>query len=142
MSAKYAAMIALILAVGVAVHAQDLESDLSLIAQKTFVKSTTVKVTKVKRSPLALPGHLALTFYQKIISPQISASCLYEVSCSRQSRALIQRFGIVKGVFLSADRLSRCNGHVGKNAFPSRIAKSGKLKDDVVLYSNAHHHGR
>lgn len=88
-----------------------------------------------KANVLTLPLHLLLDFYQKVVSPQISAQCLYEVSCSRHSRLLIQRFGPLKGVFLSADRLSRCNMQVAEQVSPARISQKGKIKDEIVWYA-------
>ena len=47
--------------------------------------------------------------YQKFISPQLASDCRYKPSCSEYSKQLIKDFGIVKGIFCSADRLMRCN---------------------------------
>ncbi len=59
------------------------------------------------------PVHLTLAgmmyFYQKHISKQLPSSCLYNPSCSVYSKQLISRYGIVKGVICSSDRLMRCN---------------------------------
>ena len=60
-------------------------------------------------NPVSLMFKGSLLFYQRLISPQISADCLYKISCSNFSKQSIQRFGLVKGVLLSADRLLRCN---------------------------------
>ena len=51
--------------------------------------------------------------YQGFVSPQLSRQCMYNPSCSAYSKALIQDYGIVKGVFCTADRLSRCNRIAG-----------------------------
>ena len=63
----------------------------------------------VKYNPVSLSMSSLMFFYQKVVSPQISAECMYSPSCSNFSKALIAEFGIFKGVFLSADRLMRCN---------------------------------
>lgn len=59
------------------------------------------------------PVHLTLAgmmyFYQKEISRQLPSSCLYSPSCSSYSKSLISRYGIVKGIICSSDRLMRCN---------------------------------
>ena len=90
-------------------------SDLDLLAESG--SAPTVKFGQPKKSkpkaflrfnPVYWMLNGALTGYQKVISPQISAECLYELSCSRFSRAAIQEFGIFKGIALSADRNSRC----------------------------------
>lgn len=56
---------------------------------------------------LALKG--LLLGYQKIVSEQLARSCPYEITCSNFSKQSIQEFGVFKGVFISADRILRCN---------------------------------
>ena len=51
----------------------------------------------------------AMLLYQNVLSPQLSKACPYEITCSNFSKQAIQKFGIFKGVFLSADRITRCN---------------------------------
>ena len=77
----------------------------------------------------------ALTGYQKVISPQISADCLYELSCSRFSRVAIQEFGIFKGIALTADRISRCNRVAATSIELLRInMQTGKVVDTPAMY--------
>lgn len=52
---------------------------------------------------------LPVKLYQKTISPQFSSNCQFNPSCSVYSSKLIQEFGLLKGIFLAADRLTRCN---------------------------------
>ncbi len=47
--------------------------------------------------------------YQNVLSAQLGRQCLYSLSCSNFSKQAIKEFGMVKGVFLTADRLLRCN---------------------------------
>lgn len=54
-------------------------------------------------------GNALLNFYQKRVSVLISADCVYQLSCSRFSREAINKKGLIAGVLLSADRLSRCS---------------------------------
>ena len=63
----------------------------------------------VKYNPVTLVLKGAMAAYQHAISPQLSRHCPYEITCSNFSKQAIQEFGIVKGVFLSADRILRCN---------------------------------
>lgn len=46
--------------------------------------------------------------YQKYISGQLGSACMYHPSCSEFSKQCIEKHGWVKGLALSADRLSRC----------------------------------
>lgn len=47
--------------------------------------------------------------YQAILSPLLMRNCAYSPSCSAYSKNLIREYGLLKGIFLTADRLSRCN---------------------------------
>lgn len=51
----------------------------------------------------------AMLLYQNVLSPQLSKSCPYEITCSNFSKQSIEKFGVFKGLFLSADRITRCN---------------------------------
>jgi putative membrane protein insertion efficiency factor len=48
-------------------------------------------------------------FYQRFISPAIPQRCKYHPSCSQYSVTAIRRYGILRGLILSAWRLLRCN---------------------------------
>ena len=48
-------------------------------------------------------------FYQRFISPAIPQRCKYHPSCSQYSVTAIRRYGILRGLVLSAWRLARCN---------------------------------
>lgn len=63
----------------------------------------------VKYNPVSLVFGGLLFVYQKTISVQIGAACPYEISCSSFSRECIRKYGLIKGIPLTADRLTRCN---------------------------------
>jgi putative component of membrane protein insertase Oxa1/YidC/SpoIIIJ protein YidD len=119
-------------------NAQSFKEDLNFLIQVNT--DTSVKVQTRQLSPFQKYNPLfwffdgSLTIYQKVLSPQISASCLYQQSCSRFSRAAISEFGIVKGIALTADRLSRCNRVAGSSINPFRITESGKVYDLPAMY--------
>jgi len=73
-------------------------------------------------------GNLLLTFYQKYISRQISADCIFKPSCSRYSRECINKYGLLKGMLMTGDRLTRCNG------FSARDIPFFKFKEDGYVY--------
>lgn len=100
--------------------AQDLLSDLDLIEETRIEKKhyhrrnvrfgiTESKNVIIKYNPVSLALGGLMYFYQKGISPQFSAGCIYNPSCSEYSRNLIKDLGVFKGVPCSADRLMRCN---------------------------------
>ena len=59
----------------------------------------------------ALRGFLVapIRLYQRTISPALPARCKYHPSCSQYSVTAIRRYGILRGLVLSAWRLLRCN---------------------------------
>ena len=78
--------------------------------------------------------------YQRYVSQQISANCLYHQSCSRFSVACIKHYGIVKGIALSADRLMRCNQLAAGGVHPSTFhQESGRVIDPVENYQLKDH---
>ena len=48
-------------------------------------------------------------FYQRFVSPAIPQRCKYHPSCSQYSVTAVRRYGILRGLILSAWRLLRCN---------------------------------
>ncbi len=70
----------------------------------------------------------SMFLYQKYISPILSRECPYSPSCSMYSKELIKRFGIVKGVICTADRLTRC----------TQISISDKHSMNLLLKQNGH----
>lgn len=89
----------------------------------------------IKYNPVSLIFGGAMYAYQKVISPQISASCLYHPSCSRFSVELIRRYGLIKGIICSADRLTRCNKIAAQDISPIRIdEKTNKVTETTDVY--------
>ena len=50
----------------------------------------------------------AIRFYQKGISPYTPPSCRFQPTCSAYALEAIQRYGAVRGGWLAARRLLRC----------------------------------
>ncbi len=86
-------------------------------------------------NPVSLFFNGSMYIYQKAISEQISAQCGFTPSCSEFSKNLIQHYGLIKGVFLSADRLMRCNGRASDEYPASRMDRmTDKLIDPIEFY--------
>jgi putative component of membrane protein insertase Oxa1/YidC/SpoIIIJ protein YidD len=121
-------------------YAQSPSSDLSLISshvQEFDQKNTGSHSVHLQRShnPVKAVLYLPLYLYQKIFSEQISAQCEFERSCSNFSLAAIQEFGLVKGVCLTADRLTRCNGQSQADSQSYLINHvNGKTIDEPSMY--------
>lgn len=50
-----------------------------------------------------------IRFYQKHISPHFPPCCRYRPSCSHYALEAISRYGAIRGTWLSALRILRCN---------------------------------
>jgi putative component of membrane protein insertase Oxa1/YidC/SpoIIIJ protein YidD len=89
----------------------------------------------VKYNPVFLTLGGMLFFYQKAISPQLQSHCPYEISCSAFSKTSIQEFGIIKGVPLTADRLTRCTQFTLIDILPSQVNEhNGSIIDNIDKY--------
>lgn len=108
------------------VNGQDRTADLDmlLISSKDQV---------VKRDSGFFRGLLSI--YDRHISEQILNDCIYEHSCSTFSQGAFSYFGIIKGYFLTADRLSRCNRASLVQVAPVRINEEGKIRDHWTDYT-------
>ncbi len=60
-------------------------------------------------SEAAFLGLGLIHFYRKVISPQDGQTCLFDPSCSKYSLMSIKKYGIIKGLLMTGDRLLRCN---------------------------------
>ncbi len=89
----------------------------------------------LKYNPLSLFFGSLMFTYQSVVSPQFSASCLFHTSCSHFSIQLIREFGLIKGIALSADRVSRCSRIAATDIHPLRVDdKSGKVLEDTDMF--------
>ncbi len=89
----------------------------------------------IRYNPVSLVFGSMMWTYQKIISPQFAATCLYSPTCSSYSKNLISDFGILKGLVLTADRLSRCNrlALMDYNSWEAD-SRRGKIMESTAYY--------
>ncbi|MCD4693680.1 MAG: membrane protein insertion efficiency factor YidD [Calditrichales bacterium] len=52
---------------------------------------------------------LLLKVYQKVLSPMFPPSCRFFPTCSEYSYQSIDKYGLIKGGWLSIRRLSKCH---------------------------------
>lgn len=101
------------------VVAQNTDEDWDLVSNANFENTAFTKKRQVtylfagrnafvKYNPVSLTLGGLMFFYQKTISTQIGAACPYEVNCSNFSKICIQKYGLLKGIPLTSDRLTRC----------------------------------
>lgn len=48
-------------------------------------------------------------FYQLVISPWTASSCRYHPTCSQYSLDAFQKYGTLKGIWLTVKRIIRCH---------------------------------
>jgi putative membrane protein insertion efficiency factor len=68
---------------------------------------------------------LPIKIYQWVISPLLGQNCRHEPTCSHYTIEAITEWGVLKGVFLGAKRLSKCHpwGTYGHDPVPKKINK-------------------
>lgn len=88
----------------------------------------------IKYNPVSLTFSGMLFVYQKVISSQLATNCPFEDSCSEFSKKSIKKFGLLKGIALSSDRLTKCNQFMLKDLTPISLTKENKIKDPLENY--------
>ena len=51
----------------------------------------------------------AIRLYKRFISPALPSACIYTPTCSEYTYQAIERYGVVRGTWLGAKRISRCH---------------------------------
>ncbi len=52
---------------------------------------------------------LVLRFYKRMISPLLPPMCRFEPTCSVYAMHAVEKYGVVRGLWLGARRLARCH---------------------------------
>lgn len=50
-----------------------------------------------------------IQIYRKLLSPLLPASCRFVPTCSQYTYEAIERYGVLKGSWMGAKRISRCH---------------------------------
>jgi putative membrane protein insertion efficiency factor len=66
---------------------------------------------------------LPIKVYQWFISPLLGQNCRHEPTCSQYAIEAIKEWGVFKGIFLGAKRLSKCHpwGTHGYDPVPKKL---------------------
>ena len=75
---------------------------------------------------MARAALLLIRFYQKVISPYWPSGCRYMPTCSHYGYEAIKHHGFLRGGWLTACRLARCNpwGGMGYDPVPGTTDSS------------------
>jgi putative membrane protein insertion efficiency factor len=52
---------------------------------------------------------LAIRIYQLALSPLLGRQCRFYPSCSSYTKEAIEKYGVLKGIFLGGKRLLKCH---------------------------------
>ncbi len=103
-------------------------------AKRAYVYKNQPKTFK-NSNPVSLIYGGSLYMYQNYFSQHLSASCLYDPSCSGFSKHAVKEFGLIKGTLLSFDRLNRCNRIAATDLNPKEIdIKTLRFNDQIKIY--------
>ena len=85
-------------------------------------------------SPGGQSAILLIRTYQKFLSPLLGQRCRFYPSCSQYTLEAIEEWGLIKGMWLGARRLSRCHplNEGGFDPVPKRNAPSTNQSDDTA----------
>ena len=67
-----------------------------------------------------------IRFYQLTISPYIGPCCRFSPSCSEYAIDAFNRYGVIKGGYLTARRLMRCHPWGGSGMDPVPEVEKGR----------------
>ena len=80
------------------------------------VQTTVARVTPL--TPIKLALLVLIRAYQWTVGPALPRSCRFEPSCSRYAYTAIDRYGPVRGTWLTLKRLARCQPWGGSGYDP------------------------
>ncbi len=79
-----------------------------------------IETTPIPEKPLSLSLAIKLIrWYQNKISPKLGSRCVFEPSCSHFCEVSIREYGLIKGIYLTINRLFRCRPGRGGIDLPS-----------------------
>ena len=88
------------------------------------------KGTLAKLNPINYLSAGLLFFYQRIVSEQIQANCMYETSCSNYTKSCIERHGF-RGFLLGIDQMSNCFENVIYDYPKYKISENFKVNNQI-----------
>ncbi len=81
---------------------------------------------------------LALSLYKIYLSPLLAGSCRYDPTCSRYAYEAIERFGLLRGMWLGTKRLLRCHPLSRRFGYDPVPEKWEEMQSTSVLPADTH----
>ena len=100
---------------------------------EVFLSELTLR-PPVPRSFAVRAALFALSCYKSYLSVLFAGTCRFEPTCSRYAYEAIERFGVLRGVWLGTKRLLRCHPLSGKFGYDPVPEKW-----EEMLLSNSEH---
>ncbi len=73
---------------------------------------------KIMLRILSLPFIAIIKLYQLVISPWLGPSCRYLPTCSQYAIGALRKYGVLKGLWLTLKRITKCHPWGGHGADP------------------------
>ena len=73
---------------------------------------------KTLQQILSAPFIFLIKLYQWIISPWLGSQCRFTPTCSQYGIEALQKYGPIKGLWLTVKRIARCNPWGGHGPDP------------------------
>lgn len=89
-------------------------NSIKLVRTEQYLEKVVKKILKL----LALPLILLIKIYQFFISPLFPSSCRYVPTCSTYTKEALEKYGLVKGLWLGIKRISKCHPWGGSGYDP------------------------
>ena len=98
-----------------------------------------VKVAARQENPGVRMALFALRCYKAYLSLLFAGSCRFEPTCSQYAYQAIERFGLLRGVWLGSKRLARCHplsGKFGCDPIPDEFAENFSENSNQEMQAN------
>jgi putative membrane protein insertion efficiency factor len=80
------------------------------LAEQSLAKQSLAKQSLAKQGIFWRRSFVRIIgLYQLIISPLLPSACRFYPTCSQYMRDAVERYGVVKGVWMGVRRLMRCH---------------------------------
>jgi putative component of membrane protein insertase Oxa1/YidC/SpoIIIJ protein YidD len=105
-----------------------------------FEKTPYRSVMKVKKknfiqkvNPIPYLSSGLMFTYQRFLSPQLQANCMYHTSCSEYAKISVEQLGLFKGVMLGFYQFQSCFSRVNYDYPEYKIGQDHKIINQVGL---------